>query len=138
MADFNTQRDFICAHVLRETLLSNSRKGRAITYFFTVCQERIKVCKQVFLATLDIGERTVQYALDHTVGIARKDGRGKHSPGIKKSTEVHQAICDHIASFPALDSHYCRANSSNGDRTKWYWTKWHGQNGAYKMARTKW
>ena len=25
-----------------------------------------------------------------------------------------------------------------GDRTKWYWTKWHGQNGTDKMARTKW
>ena len=25
-----------------------------------------------------------------------------------------------------------------GDRTKWYWTKWHRQNGTDKMARTKW
>ena len=22
----------------------------------------------------------------------------------------------------------------NGSRTKWYWTKWHGQNGTDKMA----
>ena len=29
-------------------------------------------------------------------------------------------------------------NSNIGDRTKWYWTKWHGQNGTDKMARTKW
>ena len=25
-----------------------------------------------------------------------------------------------------------------GDRTKWYWTKWYGQNGTDKMVRTKW
>src|SRR6218665_2770692 len=26
----------------------------------------------------------------------------------------------------------------NGIRTKWYWTKWYGQNGMDKMVRTKW
>ena len=25
-----------------------------------------------------------------------------------------------------------------GDGTKWYWTKWYGQNGTDKMPRTKW
>src|SRR6218665_176833 len=25
-----------------------------------------------------------------------------------------------------------------GDQTKWYWTKWYGQNGTDKMVRTKW
>jgi len=28
--------------------------------------------------------------------------------------------------------------SLEGDRTKWYWTKWQGQNGTDKMSRTKW
>ena len=27
---------------------------------------------------------------------------------------------------------------NNGDQTKWYWTKWYGQNGMDKMVRTKW
>ena len=26
----------------------------------------------------------------------------------------------------------------HSDRIKWYWTKWHGQNGTDKMVRTKW
>jgi len=29
-----------------------------------------------------------------------------------------------------LDPLLCLSTSCNGDRTKWYWTKWHGQNGS--------
>lgn len=56
----------------------------------------------------------VQYTLDHTDGHgkAHDDRRGKHSPGIKKSPLVHQFVHDHIASFPALDSHYARARTN--------------------------
>ena len=31
-----------------------------------------------------------------------------------------------------------RVTGQNGIRTKWYWTKWYGQNGMDKMVRTKW
>jgi len=34
--------------------------------------------------------------------------------------------------FETCSKRYC------GDRTKWYWTTWHGQNGTDKMTRTKW
>ena len=52
--------------------------------------------------------------LDHTDGHGKvhEDNTGKHAPGIKKSPEVHQSVRDHIASFPALDSHYARARTN--------------------------
>ena len=134
MADYSRQRDFICSHVLKKPptrsskmvlykscnnnnnkpVVSERRRAANFTYFFTVAQEHIRVCKQVFLATLNIGERTVRYALDRSngVGISNKDHRGKHTPRIKKSEEVHKRVHDHITSFPCLESHYSRASSS--------------------------
>src|SRR6218665_2279895 len=35
MADFTGQRDFICAHVLKETLLSNIRKGSKLLLLYS-------------------------------------------------------------------------------------------------------
>ena len=113
MADFSRQRDFICSHVLKHSVSKGVRRSTSYSYFFTVGEERIKVCKQVFMSTLNIGERMIRYTLDHTDGHgkAHEDRRGKHAPGIKKSSEVHNIVHDHIASFPALDSHYARART---------------------------
>jgi len=114
MNDYSRQRDFICNHVLKKKTSNAARRSANFAYFFTVGQQQIQVCKQVFLATLNVGERTVRYALDHTDGHgnSRIDKRGKHAPGIKKLPEQRQAVRDHIASFPALESHYTRARSA--------------------------
>ena len=67
MQDHTRQRDFICAHVEQIKKHRNktvsSRRENTYHYFFTVNGSRIKVCKAVFLATLNIGEKTVVYTL---------------------------------------------------------------------------
>lgn len=61
MQDHTRQRDFICAHVEQIKKHRNktvsSRRQNTYHYFFTVNGSRIKVCKAVFLATLNIGEK---------------------------------------------------------------------------------
>ena len=113
MADYSRQRDFICSHVLQK-IGKKPGKRTNLNYFFTVGHERVQVCKQVFLATLNIGERTVRYTLEHSEGAGKAHGdkRGRHAPGIKKATEQRDIVHSHIKSFPALDSHYCRARSA--------------------------
>jgi hypothetical protein len=91
----------------------NSKK--TYQYYFSLGAQRVKVCKATFLATLGIGEKTVMCALasgtEHGQS-AVNDQRGKHPPGIKKSEATQQAVKNHISSFPALESHYARSQSS--------------------------
>ena len=112
MSDHSRQRDYICSHVQRKKP-SKGRTKTTFVYYLTVEQERIRVCKQVFLATLNIGERTVRYAVEHSIGTGKsqEDRMGKHSPGRKKTDVEKKRVCDHIASFPALDSHYAIADT---------------------------
>jgi len=42
------------------------------------------------------------------------------------------------AEYPTTIDVLCITIYQIGDRTKWYWTKWYGQNGKEKMSRTKW
>ena len=109
ISDYHRQRDFICSHVLRKTVFGEKRRTANFEYFLTYSSVQTGV-----LATLGIGERTVSYTLNHSVGSGTtfQDRRGKHSPAIKKSVEMHQTVYDHIASFPSLDSHYARLGSA--------------------------
>ena len=46
----------------------DSKRKQTFQYFFTVNEEKIKVCKAVFLKTLRIGEKTVAYILQQQEG----------------------------------------------------------------------
>ena len=81
----------ITSHVVRKeakrkTKIDSKRK-QTFQYFFTVNEEKIKVCKAVFLKTLGIGEKTVAYTLQQQEGLghAAKDQRGRHTPSNKIS-----------------------------------------------------
>lgn len=94
--------------------ISESRRNRDITidYWFEVRGERIQVCKDCFLKTLDEKEKFVKYVLINksrtTSGIIENDRRGKN-PSINKTSGLRiQAVIDHINSFPSYVSHYTR------------------------------
>ena len=117
MGDRQRQRDCIANYVhikANSRKTPGSRRNMTLHYFFTVRDRRVKVCKAVFLKTLGIREKTVTYTISHRseTGQSAKDGRCNISPGIKKPDEVREAVKSHIASFPALASHYARSGTT--------------------------
>ena len=84
-------------------------------YLFTCNGEEVRVCKAFFLATLCISNNAVLKAFsdrsDHNIFIGG-DKQGHHEPKHKLSAERHQFIKNRIESFPVVESHYCRADTS--------------------------
>jgi len=114
------QTDYICTRVTLKDKRRNT-KGRTETrrkktyeYFLELDGERTQVCKTTFLATLCIGEKTVKVAKgkDDGFGHAASDGRGRGPPSTKKGEVACDRIKVHILSFPTMESHYTRANTT--------------------------
>ena len=119
MSDHTRQRDFICSHVTAKQKKRNrtekSRRKKTYHYFLSANGQKVKVCKAVFLSTLNIGERMVSYTLNHALtntGQGIQDRRGRHPPGFKKAPELFDFVREHINSFPKMESHYARKNTS--------------------------
>ena len=117
-ADYSRQRDFIVNHtVLVSTASTGRRKGRHVHFFLPLDHSRRRVCKQFFLTSLNISESLIWYTLDkkvadENVSFSSRDHRGRHTPYNKTSDELLEAVRRHISSFPAVESHYVRANTS--------------------------
>ena len=123
LSSYERQKDFVCRHVQRKetrTYLGADKqpaaKKRQVHHCFslTVGGSCIPVCKPFFLKTLDIGHGYVQHALDnsgdgHFFG---EDGRGKQSSFNRITDNVRNNVRKHIESFPAVESHYCRRQTS--------------------------
>ena len=124
LGEYNLQKNFVCSHVSQsqtKTVLDNAtmtpiskRKQVTRQYHLTSCSgDRIQVCKKFFLKTLDIGQGYVDHALKNSKNGAfvGEDGRGKHTPANKVSEQDKTRVKNHIESFPAVESHYCRQRS---------------------------
>ncbi|KAH9634816.1 hypothetical protein HF086_012230 [Spodoptera exigua] len=118
LKSLHDQRQFIINHVIkkqknRATTEGLSRRNYTLAYTLTVAGEKIKVCREFFLATLNISGGFVKGALNkiNSEGILTPDCRGKKVPPNKLSSEDETFIRDHILSYPAVESHYCRQNS---------------------------
>jgi len=118
LANKDRQTDFICAHVVKKEKKAHknrqNRRKNTFQYFLPVEHQCIRVCKDTFLKTLAIGEKTVTIAKmkEFQHGKAHRDMRGRHSPGIKKSASIREKIINHIKSFPTMESHYSRKKTS--------------------------
>lgn len=92
----------------------NSKKQNSYLFYFQVNGKKIQVCKTFFLGTLCISQKTVynvhqsSNAVGNTPTMVRHGKHTKH----KIPEDVVQSVRDHIASFPKIDSHYCRADTS--------------------------
>ncbi|GFR61421.1 WS0399_0 protein [Elysia marginata] len=116
MADWNSQTQFIVASVVvtdvkRKRLRkvpgeenSDHVSRRATSRVFYLTSKKIQVCKPVFMSTLGITGKRVDYALRvkaiPMTAIATPDRRGKKQPKNKTSAEVEDRIKAHINSFP--------------------------------------
>ena len=104
------------AHKKRtRTTSRKSRKEYSFKYFFFVHDQRIRVCKDYYLQTLDISQKRVEYfhksRKSSVTGMAKSgENRGKH---VKKtvSDDLKQVVRDHIEAFPRVESHYCRVRT---------------------------
>lgn len=120
LGNYTRQRDWLCSHVkeveVKRRRSSNPQKRfKTYKYFLEVGETKgakVMVCKQFFLTTLDIGEKTVYYALANaTRGASQPDQRGRHSPANKTPVRKTDFVKAHIESLPAVSSHYCRKES---------------------------
>lgn len=113
------QRQFIGNHVTRHPKnrttgnRTNSRRLYTSHYTLPVGAEKIKVCRDFFMATLNITDAQTRTPLNFmNEDIIIKDKRGKHIPHNKLSVAEETFIRNHILSFPAVESHYTRKSSS--------------------------
>lgn len=119
-----TQWQFILKNteIIEPKVMKIQRKrerNRTLVYYLPskndVCLvTNLKVCKTMFLNTLGIKERTVYTAIDkYANGDQITDLRGKHTNRPHRTaSETEQSAIQHIQSFPCIESHYLRQNSS--------------------------
>jgi len=88
-------------------------RKHSFKYYLTLSDHRcVEVCKQFFVDTLTVVWKTAERVAKTTVGrMAKQDCRGK-KPSNKKSEDIREYIRADIGSFPAVESRYCRANST--------------------------
>jgi len=90
------------------------RRKVSRSYFFVVDMKEVRVCKDMFLATLSIGDSWVKSAYSHVnleEGEVVPDKRGKHRKQeckVKVTQKMIKAVVDHVNSFPRVPAHYCR------------------------------
>ena len=112
LGSYERQRDYKCQKVSEQPakIFSTGRRRNARKYHLDGKEKLERVCKTIFLATLAIGEKTVEFALKQKVGGAYigKDKRGHHEPTNKTSEQRANIVRKHIESFPAMESHYQR------------------------------
>lgn len=114
LQDYKRQRDFICQHVKSsKPRRSSGHKSITYEYFFSVRNEKVRVCRTFFLKTLGIGKKTVHLAVGRkNAGIfASDDSRGKQQSVNKTPSESIEMVRKHIESFPKMQSHYIREQS---------------------------
>nr|CAI5860046.1 unnamed protein product [Callosobruchus analis] len=92
-----------------------SRRKFSRSYFLKKENVLIKVCKLMFLNTLDIGFKRIRYTMEKCrggSGICTPDNRGRHGNHKRVSDEDRKIVMDHISKFPAYKSHYSRSHSN--------------------------
>ena len=118
MGSYTRQRDFIVQHIEQNKCASQKKvvekrnREHSNQYFFKLHNTKVRVCKDFFCRTLDIGRGTVAVALKKKMpGCENTEpdmrGRKRGSKGIK---HIHE-IKSHIKSYPAMEPHYVRKTS---------------------------
>lgn len=122
LGNLTRQRDFIVRHVKttktrqKTTTNENLRRQKTNNYYLTSGNDLHRVCKTLFLNTLGISERTMRTALEKldSSGIVEGEKRGGRQSAsvVERDSLLREAILNHIARFPRVESHYCRSSST--------------------------
>lgn len=119
LAELQRQREYIVSHCeqikpkYRYTCTQNLRQLNT-AFYFDINSNRLRVCKQFFMATLDINERTIKTALAKKTeaGFVAEDRRGKHGNHPSVDPEIKESVRKFINKIPRVESHYLRAQSN--------------------------
>jgi len=93
------------------------RKSQSRAYYLTVSDgstsRSVRVCKEMFMKTLDLNTARIHYALTKKkASHGLVDERGTKVNAMKTPAAFTAAVKDHIAKFPKYISHYSRSRCS--------------------------
>ena len=116
MGKLQRQRECIHNHMTSaEKICKNNRNLYSYSYFLPRLDAHLgkwRVCKNKFLTTLGITDKQVRTVLKKVDGTGVLHGENRGGRQNQQSDELlRQQVQDHIAQFPRMESHYCRANS---------------------------
>jgi len=102
--------------VIRKKVTAVKPKKVSRNYFITNTEgEKLRVCLNFFLATFCISHRVIGTCMN-SIGLnglfVGKDKRINHNALNKTSTTKIDFVKEHINSFPRVESHYCRKDTS--------------------------
>ena len=109
------QRSLIASRVKAERIELSRAKNRHFRrrftnkYSFSVNGQCIKVCKEFFMATLNVTDALIRSSLHACMseGVQRLNRRGQHQKENQLDKARLRFVEEHIASFPSKESHYC-------------------------------
>lgn len=93
---------------------NSSRRKYSFKYFLFINSEKVEVCKQFYLGTLDVSQKPIYTAhstKNPKTNTPAPDKRGKSVSSRRKPTGDSDFCRQHIKSFPCVESHYCRAHT---------------------------
>ncbi|CAH1108983.1 unnamed protein product [Psylliodes chrysocephalus] len=84
-------------------------------FYFTINDNRIRVCKAFFKATLDITDQPIRTALikETESGFLDGDKRGRHGNQPKVDPEIKDSVRNFINAILRIESHYLRAQTAH-------------------------
>lgn len=93
--------------------VGSDKRSSTFHYFFQSNKERHEVCRTFFINTLDLKRDFVYNTLrrQSCTGGLIQNLQGKHGNQRKTDDNLLQGVRDHINSFQAIDSHYCRSKT---------------------------
>lgn len=86
-------------------------KKMSYCYFFKKNNKNVRVCKDFYLATLDVDAKRIRSshrAVNDNTGLPAPYRRGGHN----RNRMPREFIRKHIESVPKVDSHYCRSRTN--------------------------
>lgn len=117
LTSIDDQTNFILNHVHKIAKkrvtrnIEHSRRTFTNCYSFTVDGEKRKVCREFFMATINVTDSFIRSALRKTSSFGALEKNRKRTPHNKLKKDEEKLIHDHILSFPAIKSHYCRSST---------------------------
>lgn len=97
-----------CIKERTRTATGISRRTYSFKYYFAKGDDKVRVCKEFYLTTLDISQRRIEWHYKKAADNDFTDRRGRASGRSRTSDATIQLIKEHIQSFPRIPSHYCR------------------------------
>jgi len=91
------------------------RRQCSITYYLRKNGKRLKVCREIFLSTLCLGEWSVRNWAMSSVDGMHSNTKERPAPATNRHNEVlekRELVRKFLSDLPKLPSHYCKASTS--------------------------